>query len=692
MTEKNQNCLQKLLAVVLAVAMVFTGSLGTIGAEKVYADEAICKVTVTVKDKVTGDVIEDARVIFTDYNRNSSTNTYPVKEGITRNDDGSYNLLGDSEWGSPYRYYAEADGYYDSRTADSAGVLRGAELTIWEETPLDLVVQLEPYPEDNRLQDAITNAQNEINGYVNKADYDPAEQDQIDAIIAKYLNKISEEVDTEATDSVDAQIEILNAIVEEAKAELDEVHTSQNNANEEYADDIYFETVNGRTISLVREEYGKYKIELSRYNNEGIFKIKGNDADTSVNWNATQEMYSISAGSQYVPFEVIDNKYDKGVFLNDRAFPQDVDYKANVKNIEDCSVTYTKEGKTVTVTFDLVISDKSVEELVGELDKALAEKENAENQITEAVNAKENAEADLEDAEAALEDAEAALDEANDKIGELEAANKALQDQLKEAQEKGHHVLIKVEAKAPTCTTDGNNEYYTCAHCDKIFADTALTETTVEAQTIEKTGHTFNEVVTKATTSSDGKIEKKCSECGEVESTTTIKKPSTFTLSATTYTYDGNAKKPTVTVKDSAGKTLVKDTDYTLTYANGRKNVGKYSVKVTFKGKYSGTKTLYFTINPPKTSLASLTSVSKGFTAKWNKKTTQVTGYQIQYSTSSKFTNSKTVTITSNSTTSKKITNLTAKKKYYVKVRTYKTVGTTKYYSSWSGYKYVTTK
>ena len=51
-----------------------------------------------------------------------------------------------------------------------------------------------------------------------------------------------------------------------------------------------------------------------------------------------------------------------------------------------------------------------------------------------------------------------------------------------------------------------------------------------------------------------------------------------------------------------------------------------------------------------------------------------------------------TVTVTSNKTTSKKIKSLKAKKKYYVRVRTYKTVNGTKYYSGWSTKKYVTTK
>ncbi|MGN0528294.1 MAG: fibronectin type III domain-containing protein, partial [Eubacterium sp.] len=92
------------------------------------------------------------------------------------------------------------------------------------------------------------------------------------------------------------------------------------------------------------------------------------------------------------------------------------------------------------------------------------------------------------------------------------------------------------------------------------------------------------------------------------------------------------------------------------------------------------------------TSISSVSAGSKKFTVKWKKQSTQVTGYQIQYSTSSKFTSPKTVTVSSYKTTSKTISKLKSKKKYYVRVRTYKTVGKTKYYSSWSKAKSITTK
>ncbi len=165
-----------------------------------------------------------------------------------------------------------------------------------------------------------------------------------------------------------------------------------------------------------------------------------------------------------------------------------------------------------------------------------------------------------------------------------------------------------------------------------------------------------------------------------------------FSLSTTAYTYDGKVKAPTVTVKNAAGTKLTKNTHYTVTYASGRKNVGTYKVTIKGKGNYTGTKTLTFKINPAKTSVSKLSGAKKSMTVTVAKKSTQVTGYQIQYATNSKFTSAKTKTITSYKTTKATINSLSAKKTYYVRVRTYKTVSGVKYYSGWSAIKSVKTK
>ena len=198
-----------------------------------------------------------------------------------------------------------------------------------------------------------------------------------------------------------------------------------------------------------------------------------------------------------------------------------------------------------------------------------------------------------------------------------------------------------------------------------------------------KASHSYKTTTTAATLKSDGKIVKKCSVCG-VSSTTAIKKIKSVKLSDSEYTYNGKVKKPDVTIKDSSGKKLKKDTDYTVKYASGCKKVGKYKVTITFKGKYSGSKTLYFEILPKKTSLSKVTAAKKSLKLKIKKQSSQVTGYKIQYSTSSKFKSAKTKTVKSYKTTSVTIKGLKAKKNYYVRVCTYKTVGGKKYYSDWS--------
>ena len=261
------------------------------------------------------------------------------------------------------------------------------------------------------------------------------------------------------------------------------------------------------------------------------------------------------------------------------------------------------------------------------------------------------------------------------------------------------HNLTLVAAKAATYTEGGKEAYYKCEGCGKFYEDVLGTKEITDLASwgnIAKIAHTTKQTVTKATPTANGKIVNYCSVCKKTLSTTVIPKASSIKLKATSLTYNGKVRTPKVIVKDRTGKTLVKNTDYTVSYAKGRKYVGKYAVKITFKGKYSGTKTLYFTIKPKATSISSLKAGSKKFTVKWKKQATQTTGYQVQYSASSKFSKAKTVTVGKNTTVSKKISKLSGKKKYYVRVRTYKTVKingkSIRIYSGWSKTKTVTTK
>lgn len=161
-------------------------------------------------------------------------------------------------------------------------------------------------------------------------------------------------------------------------------------------------------------------------------------------------------------------------------------------------------------------------------------------------------------------------------------------------------------------------------------------------------------------------------------------------LSTSTYTYNGKVKTPGVKVSVN-GTVLTKD-NYSVSYGKGRKNVGKYTVKVTLKNDYAGSKTVSFKINPPKSAVKKLKKGKKSFTVYVKEQSKQTSGYQVQYSTSKKFKSPKTKSLTSYKKTSLKVKKLKKHKKYYVRVRTYKKVGKAKYYSSWSSAKSVKTK
>lgn len=262
-------------------------------------------------------------------------------------------------------------------------------------------------------------------------------------------------------------------------------------------------------------------------------------------------------------------------------------------------------------------------------------------------------------------------------------------------------------------------------------------------------------------------------------------------LNKSTYTYNGKAIEPVVTVKDltstqaaqadgpvvmASGKVLKKGKDYTVSYSNNV-NAGKAKVTVTGKGNYTGKKTMTFTIQKAKNTItaskiskkastkaqtASLNAKAKGgakltyrsdnkgvtvsgkgkvtlakkfvgtatititaqetknykaatkkitftvklpavklssaksaepgkLTVKWAKNVF-ATGYQVQYATSSKFTGAKTAKISKYQTVTSTLSGLTEGKKYYVRVRAYKTSGKTTVYSAWSSAKSATVK
>lgn len=79
------------------------------------------------------------------------------------------------------------------------------------------------------------------------------------------------------------------------------------------------------------------------------------------------------------------------------------------------------------------------------------------------------------------------------------------------------HSLTKVEAVAATCTEGGNNEYYTCSVCKKVFKADKTTETTVADETLAALGHKLTKTDAKAATCTEpGNSEYyTCGNCGK---------------------------------------------------------------------------------------------------------------------------------------------------------------------------------
>jgi len=222
----------------------------------------------------------------------------------------------------------------------------------------------------------------------------------------------------------------------------------------------------------------------------------------------------------------------------------------------------------------------------------------------------------------------------------------------------------------------------------QIATDSRKVETRVLYRTRHKHAYA-SKIVTKATMGKVGKLKYNCKKCDN-SYTKSIPKISKVKLSTSQYTYNGKVRKPSVVVKDSKGNTIASKY-YTVTYASGRKMIGKYKVTVKFKGRYSGTVKKYFKIMPRKMVLEEVSSPSKTrLDISWKKDTT-VTGYEIQFSVNKNFSPKRKKLVGVN-TTIKKIAGLSSNTTYYVRVRGYKNVNGTKYYGAWSKVKTVKVK
>ncbi len=204
--------------------------------------------------------------------------------------------------------------------------------------------------------------------------------------------------------------------------------------------------------------------------------------------------------------------------------------------------------------------------------------------------------------------------------------------------------------------------------------DTSATDYTVRYKL--KHTHSYGDwaVTRKATLTEDGVRYRICKACKEKQ-TAPIYKPTSFALSATSYTYDGKVKTPTVTVKDRKG-TVLPTKRYSVSYSSGRKNIGTYKVKITFKGAfYSGSKTLTYKIIPGQVKNLKAAPKKDAVALTWSKVSGSVQYRIYSYNTSTK----KYTYLATTSSTSYTLKKLKSSSTYYYVVRAYKKVGDTGY-------------
>ena len=200
---------------------------------------------------------------------------------------------------------------------------------------------------------------------------------------------------------------------------------------------------------------------------------------------------------------------------------------------------------------------------------------------------------------------------------------------------------------------------------------------TVSFKIVKKNGSSGN--------SSSGGSSKKKNESSSTSKKFNVK------LSTTVYTYNGRFRKPSVTV--TAGSKKITAKYYTVKYFDNR-SVGDATVKVTGKGDYKGySGEASFRIDLKKASLASVKATGDSQIKVTWRKDTQADGYQIEYSTRKSFgSGTKNKMVRNGNKTTEDLNWLVNGKKYYVRVRSYKKVGSRNRYSEWSTVRNATVK
>ncbi len=213
------------------------------------------------------------------------------------------------------------------------------------------------------------------------------------------------------------------------------------------------------------------------------------------------------------------------------------------------------------------------------------------------------------------------------------------------------HSFVEFDEIAPTCTQEGTGAGRICETCGYSEG----------LETIPATGHSFENGI--------------CKTCGAYDlSAATID-----SISSQCFYYKAVTPKLTVRI---GNVTLKEGTDYKVVYSSN-KAIGDAKAEIRALGENVGSRSVTFQIIPQKIKLKRVVALSSGkLKAVW-KKITGITKYQLQISTTKSFKSYRTVQA-SGSASAKKIGKLKHKKKYYVRIRAYKTVNGKRYYGPWS--------
>ena len=233
-----------------------------------------------------------------------------------------------------------------------------------------------------------------------------------------------------------------------------------------------------------------------------------------------------------------------------------------------------------------------------------------------------------------------------------------------------HSFTVLIEKEVPsTCAKEGHTAIYKCLNCSA----------TQGGEKIEKNNnHIYKKTVTPPTYDAQGYTIYTCEVCN--------------------YSYKDDF---TDKLERPAEKPTVKPTEKPTTPINppvsnsDLPSVAPSTSTITpnpSPAPNSATTAPKIVAKPKSAKFKKVKSAKKAISVKW-KKVRGVKGYQVQVATNKKFKkNKKTVTIKKQKTTKTTVKKLKAKKKYYVRIRTYKIVNGKKVYSSWSKVKSVKTK